>query len=363
MIWYDLMDDLEAYPDATIYIIIGGRNTGKTYSALKAIHYTLKKNFIFLKRTQEDVDLLCSGSGRLGAEKADFGFDLSPFKSLNRDLGSAVKAFPIKKGLGGFWNTDEEGGASGPVFGYLLGLTAVYKYKGFDLSDCDFIIFDEFIPRKWDRNVSRGEGESVMDLYKTVDRGREISGRPPLKLIALANATMAANPLCQTLEIVDTIVDMQLKRQSYCYLKERGILIHMLYDNEEFQEQESKSSIYRAMAGTAWAEMALNNDFGYDDFTSVKKVRLKGYQPAASYRYKSKRSYIWLRDGKWYIGPQRFKRPEHVREYNLDQENDQKLFYYDHVIDLRNDCMEGRVDFAKFSDYDLIINYKKYFTI
>lgn len=363
MIWYDFKDDLEKYPDATIYIIVGGRNTGKTYSTLKHIHYNLKSNFIFLKRTQEDVDLLCSGSGRLGAEKADFGFDLSPFKSLNRDLGSSVKAFPIKKGLGGFWNTDDEGGASGPVFGYLLGLSAVYKFKGFDLSDCDFIIFDEFIPRKWDRNVSKGEGESVMDLYKTVDRGREIAGRPPLKLVALANATMAANPLCQTLEITDILVDMQIRRRSYTYLEDRGILIHMLYDNTEFREKESQSAIYKAMAGTAWAQMALDNDFGYDDFSTVKKVNLKGYQPVTYFKRKSKTMYIWMKEGIYYIGHQKFKKPDHVRGYDLSREIDQQAFYYDHIIDLKIANMEERVMCERFSDYDLLNNYKKYYTI
>jgi len=360
-VWYDIKTDLEAYPDAVIYIVIGGRNTGKTYSTLKEIHYNRKANFIFLKRTMDDVDLLCSGSGRLGALKNDYGFDLSPFKSLNRDLGSSIKAFQIRKGLGGFWSTDEDGQPSGPVFGYLLALSAVSKYKGFDLSDCDYIIFDEFIPRKWDKMISRGEGENVMDLYKTVDRGREISGRPPLKLIALANATAASNPLMNTLEITDNVVDMQLRKQSILYLEERGILIHMLYDNDEFKEREARSMIYKAMHGTNWAKMALDNEFGYDDFTSVGRVNLKGYQPGTAYTYKNDKMYIWRKEGRFYIGRQRFT--QCLKEYNINLENDQKLFYYDWVLDLKLACMEGKVDFQRYSDYDLLMNYKKYFTI
>ena len=33
--YYNIRDDVNAYPDAWCYIIVGGRNTGKTYGCLK----------------------------------------------------------------------------------------------------------------------------------------------------------------------------------------------------------------------------------------------------------------------------------------------------------------------------------------
>ena len=54
-IYYDIRDDL--IPDSWCYVIIGGRSTGKTYGALKMC-YNLKKKFVFLKRTIDDVKLL-----------------------------------------------------------------------------------------------------------------------------------------------------------------------------------------------------------------------------------------------------------------------------------------------------------------
>ena len=64
MKYYDISEDFKLYPDLWCYVVIGGRTTGKTYSALK---YCLKKKikFVFLKRTIEDVKLLCN-RGKLG---------------------------------------------------------------------------------------------------------------------------------------------------------------------------------------------------------------------------------------------------------------------------------------------------------
>ena len=56
--YYDIEDDLQEFNDFWCYIVIGGRNTGKTYSCLKSC-YKSKRKFVFIKRTMEDVNLLC----------------------------------------------------------------------------------------------------------------------------------------------------------------------------------------------------------------------------------------------------------------------------------------------------------------
>ena len=50
-------------------------------------------------------------------------------------------------------------------------------------------------------------------------------------------------------------------------------------------------------------------------------------------------------------------------KYDLNRENQQKKFYYDYYIDLREACIEEKFKFEKYSMYDLIINYRKYFEI
>ena len=233
------------------------------------------------------------------------------------------------------------------------------KVKGFDLSDCDWIIFDEFIPQPWDR-INRREGEQLMDLYKTVSRDREHRGRDALKLICLANATKISNPVCNILEITDKLVDMQVNNSSFYKDPDRGIFVHQIKDNAAFMEEERKSQIYKAMAGTDWGRMALNNDFAYDDFTAVKKSNLKGYIPLLGVKFKSKTYYIYSKEGQYYmcLAPARVN-----RIYNLKIENDQKAFYIDWVIDLQDASIENRLLFEQYIMYDLIMNYRTFFKL
>lgn len=357
--YYDLKNDLEKYPDAWCYIIIGGRNTGKTYSSLKYC-YKNKKYFTFIKRTIDDVDLLCAGSGKIGTKKNKYGVDLSPFKSLNRDLYLNVKAFSIFKGLGGFWKCDEEDIPEGQPIGYIAALNAVNKVKGFDLSECDFMIFDEFIPQQWER-VNHKEGEQVMDMYKTISRDREHRGREPLKLVCLANATSAFNPVMEILEVTDDVVDMDRYNKSILYIEDRGILIHRINDNILFREKEKKSAIYKAMSGTAWGDMALNNNFGYDDFTSIKKISLKQYQPYIHVKYKSHNWYIYRKDGIYYCCTS--KNNQYIKSYDLNKENDQRLFYDEEYFDFRRTCNEGNFLFQKYTMYRVLIRFKECFKV
>lgn len=355
--YYDVTEDLKNYPDAWCIVVIGGRNTGKTYSSLKSCLLD-KRHFVFLKRTIKDVDLLCAGAGKVGAKTSEFGIDLSPFKSVNRDLVTDVRAHLIKEGLGGFWN-HINGESDGAPIGYLLALSAVSKYKGFDLSECDWLIFDEFIPQPWER-VQHKEGEQLLDLYKTIARDREHRGRGPLKLLCFANATSIANPTMQILEITDIVADMQVRDIESVYLEDRGILIHKLHNNEEFDKVEQETMLYKAMGQTAWGQMAFGNSFAYNDFTSVGKVSLKGYKPMLSLQYKNDMFYIYMKEGQYYMCKSKHQGEE---MYNLNRENDQKLFFNERLYELRLACIEGKMKFETYSMYDIIVNFKHYFSI
>lgn len=356
--YYDVDTDVNSF-NGWAYIIVGGRNTGKTYSALKSC-VTSGRKFVFIKRTIEDVDLLCAGSGKVGSKQNEYGVDLSPFKSINRDMHTNIKAFSIKKGLGGFWNCDyEDNTPSGLPIGYLISLSAVTKFKGFDLSDCDWLIFDEFIPQPWDR-VNRKEGEQLLDLYKTVSRDREHRGKEPLKLICLANATSISNPVSNILEITDIMADMQVKNQALYTDDERGILIHIINENVAFKEKEKQSQIYRAMGNTAWGLMAFDNVFSYNDLSNVGRKHMKGYKPITGFIYKDKSWFVYMREGQYFLTSS----PNNIVElYDLSKENDQKKFYHDYAYDLRNECIDGKMVFESYSMYDLIVNYRKIFDV
>lgn len=355
--YYNIDEDILLYPNAWCFIVIGGRNTGKTYSCLKSCKLNDRK-FTFLKRTGDDVDLLCAGSGKIGTKTNEFGVDLSPFKSVNRDLVCDVRANSIKKGLGGFWNYVNDEVIGSPI-GYLLALNYVSKYKGFDLSECDWLIFDEFVPQPWDR-INRKEGEQLMDLYKTISRDREHRNKEPLKLICLANATSINAPVMSILEITDIVAQMQIDDTEYIYLEDRGIVIHRIKNNADFDKKEKESKLYNAMGHTSWGQMAFNNEFAYNDFTCIGRTNLKGYKPVCAISYKRDNFYIYMKEGNYYMTNTRHNSNN---IYNLNREVEQKQFFNDYIFDLRNACIEGKFLFETFTMYDLILNYKKYFVI
>ena len=356
-IHYNVENDIRDYPDAWCYCIVGGRNTGKTYSGL-AYHLNHNKKHVFVKRTAKDVDLLCAGN-TLGNKSADYEVDLSPYKSINRDFNTDIKAYKIKDGLGAFYDRDEEGNASGSPYGYLLALSAIAKFKGFDLSECDSIIFDEFIPQPTEV-TRRSEGEAVMELYKTVSRDRTLRGSDELKLFLFANAVNVFNYTCEVLELTDIIAEMSMTQTEIMYLEDRGIFIRILKTPEEIMAAEQKTGIYRAMHGTAWGRMAFGNEFAYNDFSNIKKLPLNGYKPMIKLYNKGKEFYIYNKDSYYYMCTSKAKCPI---SYNLDKEMGRMAFYYDYAIDLLNACIEGRMRFQKYSMYDMIVNYKKRFNI
>ena len=349
--YYDIRDDLKKYPDAWCYLVWSARGPGKTYSSLRMCIED-KKKFVFMKRTIVDVDMLCASGTR-----KDIHFDISPFVPLNRDFGWDIKPVKIFKGIAGFYHCNEEGRPSGDPIGYACALSAAKDVKGFDLSECDFMIFDEFIPKRHER-VNRNEGDQLMDIYMTVSRDRVKRGRGELKLICIANATSINNPTFGILNVIDIAADMDVCHKEYVYQEQRKIMLHMIPAMDV--PMEEKTGIEIAMEGTAWAEMAFGGHFAYDDFTSVSHRRLKGYHPICSYTYKKETVYIYEKDGKYYATTAKANTDKH---YNLQRENEQKKFFYDYIVSLREETINDNFIFQKYSMYDLIVNYKKIFEI
>ena len=50
-------------------------------------------------------------------------------------------------------------------------------------------------------------------------------------------------------------------------------------------------------------------------------------------------------------------------EFDLNRENEQKLFWMNYGVDLRFACIEEKMKFEKYSMYDLIVNYKKFYAV
>ena len=351
--YYDVRNDLEKYPLAWCILGWSPRGPGKTYSCLR---YMIEEKaiFLFIKRTKRDVELICQSGNE------DISAEFSPFKPLNRDFGWNIGPAMIDKkaSVGAFYERDPNDKPYGKPLGYIFALSGASDIQGFDLSEVDYIIFDEFIPKKHER-ISRGEGEALLEIYMTVQRDRRLRGRPDVKLLCMANAVSVNNPTFAMLDVTDVAVQMDITNTEYIYQEDRGILLHFI-PPIDLPEDMEKSGIEKAMTGTAWGDMAFGGHFAFDDFTSVQHKRLKGYRPLCSYTYKKKEVYVYEKDGYYYACRAKANVTIH---YNLARENEQKKFWYDYVRYFRDEVINDHFTFSEFTMYDLIINYKKIFDI
>lgn len=347
--YYHFEDDLKAFPDAWCFIVYSPRGPGKTYSSLK---YSLENDItiVYMKRTNDDVDFICNG-------KSDY--DTSPYYPINRDTGSCVAAKLIDNGIGGFWIPEDDGTINGLPISYCLSFNAIKRIKGMDLSRCAWMIFDEFIPQIGER-VNRREGDLLLDVYMTINRDRQKRGLPPLILVLFANAEEISTPVTNTLEVVDLMADLNASGKTHYYDEQRGIVIHHITRDEIPLEESEKKGIYQAMANTAWGEKSFGGEFSNNDFTNIQRQSIKGMRGYIKLHYKTHDYYIYQGDKGYYM----CKIPTKcIYEYNLNRENEQKAFYYEHQIDLWNECVEERFKFQTYSMYDLIMNFTKFFSV
>lgn len=354
--YYHVVKDIIMYPMAIFYIVWSMRGPGKTYSFLEFCKDNNVK-FAYMKRTNEDVAFICSG----GTNKL-LRFDPSPFAPLNRDHGWNIQPKLIDKGIGAFYDESDPEEDKEPL-GYILSLNKVKSIKGIDLSTCDFICLDEFIPQTHEI-VRRTEGQALLDLYMTISRDREFRGREPLKMVLFANSENIATPITHTLEIVDDMAELAQADFGIKYIEERGILMHHIKINEYpvAMKQAQESGISKVMKGTKWERKALYGEFANNDFTSVYASSIKKTKCVYKVIYGTKEIYIYLKEnGSYYFS--RSRSEKYINSYDLNREADQNLFWVDVGQEMMVDWMEGRVSFQDYSMCDMLVNYKEIFKI
>lgn len=257
--------------------VVGGRATGKTYGALKTA-YENRIRFILMRRTQTQCDLI---------NKPEF----NPYKAINMDLGSNITVKSISK-----YNSKiiEEFEESENILGYTCALSTISNMRGFDASDVQLLIYDEFIPEKHERPL-KNEGSAFLNAYETINRNRELKGSAPVQVLCLANAFNIANPIFLELGLVGRCEKMKNSGQELFIDKERGILIVMLYKSR-ISKAKADTALYRLSSGS-YADMALSNDFIYNSSENIKSIALNEYRLICTvgeisiYRHKSKRTY------------------------------------------------------------------------
>ena len=354
--YYHIGEDLEKYPDAWCYIVYSGRGPGKTYSALR---YALRNHMpiLYAKRTKKDVNFICTPS--------KYGMNRTPYAPLNRDFGLNIDGRLIDDGVGLFGEFDDNGELIGDACAYCFSFNGAKEIKGYDLSMVDMIVLDEFIPML-SEVVRKGtvEGELLLSMYESISRDRSMRDRKPLKLILFSNTDQLSCGITEKLEVVDHMAEMEAFGEDIRYLEDRGILIHHLSPDDYPVLNKKNYGAFKVMRGTAWEEKNMFGLFASNDFSNIRKVSIKKMKCFCKFRYQRKWNYIYRNEetGQVHVCKSGSNLKD-VFTFDLEKENDQKAFWYSIVFDLRNECIDGKVSFSDYSLYDLIINYKKKYSL
>lgn len=237
--------------------IIGGYGIGKTYSAIDRAVCSYPGAFLYLRNTREQLQESCGTFG-------------NPFKKWandhNRDI--LMKMEKSHAVVTDFTNDERT------IIGYGANLSTFENLRGVDLSNTDFVLFDEFIEN---RTFTFDQFKAFTRMYETVNRNRELLGSEPVKVILLSNAQRLGNPILRGFNLIPIIENMQKNNQRSLVTQDGQIRIELPFS--EVSEAKRQTALYKATEGALFQREALNNNFINDSFTGVKKVNINEYTP------------------------------------------------------------------------------------
>lgn len=251
-------DRIRAY-NCPFTMIIGGRGIGKTFGALDNCIEN-DDLFMFLRRTQTQADVISNPA-------------FSPIIPVMTYRGIFGEVETVTKNIGAIYTRDADE-APKILRGYTAALSTFSSVRGFQGSQIGTIIFDEFIPEVHEK-LLKHEADAFFNMVETVNRNRELSGDPPVRVWMLSNSNSLYSPILAALGLV-TVIEKMMNRDQELYIdRDRGICV-ILPRNSPISERKSETALYRATRGSAYSEMALANEFAYDDRTDVRSRSLKG---------------------------------------------------------------------------------------
>lgn len=250
--------------DIPFWFVIGGRAIGKTYGALDT-GLELGRKIIYMRRTQAQTDLI---------NRPEF----SPYKAImaNRP-GLCIKTESITKYNAAIYRVNEDEDQR-DLIGYTAALSTFSNIRGFDASDCDTLIYDEFCPESHERMI-KNEAAAFLNCIETISRNRELSGKPPLKVICLANSNQLGNPLFVELRLVRVCEKLRNQGEDLYLNQKRGVAVLMPHDSP-ISRAKIGTSLYKLTGERSeFGQMAIGNEFVSEGFSESKSLDIKGLIP------------------------------------------------------------------------------------
>lgn len=257
---------------------IGGRGIGKTYSGIETI-FTKYKCPFYLRTSNQDM-VACQ-----------FG---NPFATYNKDKGTSF-GLDYKERIGmGYIYSDYPNNTE--RVGYCGALAQISTVRGLGFEDVDVILYDEFQSEIHRRKTAKELGKALWNFYETVNRNRELVGKPPVKMYLLSNSISLENDILISYDIVKDIQEMIIRGQTRRTLKERGIYIDLCAN--DISKLKENTALYQSTKGSEFVDESLGNQFTNDPLYTVdRNVKIVEYYPYIQiaqfcvYKHKSKDLY------------------------------------------------------------------------
>lgn len=279
---YANMRDIILQSETPFVLVVGGRGTGKTYTSLKTMleeHF----KFIYLRRTGAQMELVSLE-------------EFSPIVKVGSDLGMPLTCSSMSKYASGVYMLGDDGKPIGGPVAVNMALSLVANMRSFSAEEYTHIIYDEAIPEKHERSISH-EAEAFLNMYESIDRNRQLIGKPPVKCIILANANNMEAPILQALNCIKTLDKMKKKGLTQLVDKSLGLSIYLL-KNSPISAEKRETALYKLTMGQGdFSDMAIENEFSRDNYTDIGSRPLSEYIPIASCGpiclYRHKTNYTW----------------------------------------------------------------------
>lgn len=247
--YYSISDTLSLYSDRVLmYMIIGARGVGKTYSTKSLLlNRWLKagERFFYLRRYAEDISTAKRGFFSKAVR------DKPEWKKYEfREVGDPIGEFQMRERV-------PDDGDGMPVknnhkwqtIGYYAPLSMFNRIKSQEYDNVKKVMYDEFlIEPDSNQRYLKNEPKQLLNVYDSIARDDD-----KVKLILLANATSIYNPMFEEFGIVPDSFS------EYALYKDDSILVHM--PPNKARDMNDGSGFSRLIKGTSYEEYAVDNKF------------------------------------------------------------------------------------------------------
>lgn len=252
--------------------VYGGRGPGKTFNSLLHVLQSGVR-FMYLRRTQSQLETICMEP-------------FNPFKEINRMYGFDARFEKMGKYAAVVKLGDD-------VVGYGASLSTFANIRSFSAEDIEIVIYDEFVPERHQKKIPH-EYEALMNLYESINRNRELDGKPYVKLIGITNSNDITSPILLGMQLIGTVEKMKAKGMETCPSPDgETLLIDTMYS--PILKEKATIGFYKTK-NDAFSRMAVSGEFERVSNSQIKAQPIAEYSPVVSvgeitlYRHKSKRS-------------------------------------------------------------------------